>query len=301
MCSVVLRSIPRDYSRHKRNIPADVASFAYEEWVDFLTDPVLFAWCTEAQKLARVEVEHWDQLDVDLGFDPMPVQPEASSPVVIWSRPSNIFLDRMRRSGPGSLGQHCHDAEFLDPTSELFGDSSAKIGKALRVLGEVAPGFREDVDNFIRAIGLADSRASFRGSSALGRFGLVWYGPRITWSYQIWAEELVHESTHYILDCVGASQPLLIGKAAEDVLLRSPLRADLRPAIGAFHALIVTGRILTLLDRLQNGGHGYSVLAERRQFLSNALTICSKEFSASIEMSVMGHAIYEAYVSTHLQ
>lgn len=300
MCSVVLDALIHRNGPQSHDFINSIESSTYDEWLDRLTDPVLFAWCTEAQKLSTVEAQHWDLLYADLRHDPMRVKPELSSPLVIWSRPSNIFLDRMRRSGPGSLGEHCHDAEFLDPSGDLFGDSFDKIGKALRVLAEVAPGFREDVDNFMRAIGLADFRASFRGSSALGRFGLVWYSPRITWSYQIWAEELMHEATHYILDGVGSTQPLLIGKAAEEVRLRSPLRADPRPAIGVFHALIVTGRILTLLDRLQKGGHEYSVLEERRQILSNALVTCSKEFLESVEMSVMGWAMYHAYVSPHL-
>lgn len=300
MCSVVLDALSRRCSVPEGLLPATLARLEYEEWVERLTDPVLFAWCTEAQKLPEIKRSDWERLDADLRFDPAPMRPDPGSPVVIWSRPSEVFLARMREAGPGSLGENCHDADFLDPSKALFQDAYQKISTALKVLGDEAPGFRRDVDSFIRAIGLADSRASFRGSSALGRFGLVWFSPRETWPYQIWAEELMHEATHYILDGVGASQPLLVGEAAETALLPSPLRADLRPALGAFHALVVTGRILTLLDRLERSGHDYPALAERREILSGALRKCSKEFAGAIDMSVMGSAIYEAYVSPHV-
>lgn len=302
MCSVVLASIVErsEDGTHGQMLADEISALSPEQWVVRLTDPVLFAWCTEAQKLPVVTESTWRQLHADLGHNYGKIYPCTGSQLAIWSTPNLEFLRRMRLAGPGSLGDSCSDASFLDPCGVLFADARAKIGEAMTALAELAPGYRADVEQFVSALGLADDRASFRGSSALGRFGLVWFSPRATWPYQIWAEELVHEATHYIIDCIGAGQPLLLGDDLTRPRFPSPLRSDLRPAQGVFHALVVTGRILKLIELLRSGGRDYSVSREREDILRASLARCVKVFTDSVQMSVMGSLIFRSNVTPAL-
>jgi hypothetical protein len=269
-------------------------------WADALAHPTVLAWCSEAQRRSTITDADWEAFAAELKHDNGALTLAAGCRVVVWTSPSQEFRRRMKGAGPGSLAESSNAAEFLTPNSEVFGDAIGKLSFALAELPKVAPGFFADVDNFLVALGLADDRASFRGSSALGRWGLVWFSPRLTWPPGIWAEELVHEATHGIIDAIASRQPVLLGSDIHEPKHRSPLRTDPRPLVGVFQALIVTARVLTLLDLIETTSLDYPNLRKRRNFLLEGFEPSAVAFKKNAHCSQLGQLIFDSYVAPHL-
>lgn len=61
-------------------------------------------------------------------------------------------------------------------------------------------------------------------------------------------EHIIHEASHIHLNCLMAIDPLILNSPEERFM--SPLRPDLRPMIGVFHATFVSTRIVRSLIKL---------------------------------------------------
>lgn len=74
----------------------------------------------------------------------------------------------------------------------------------------------------------------------------------------MFVEELLHESTHCLLDILSLRNPLLRGDAAFAEEHDAPFRPDKRTLYGNFHALVVIARLVLLFDAFAAAGVGDS-------------------------------------------
>jgi len=74
------------------------------------------------------------------------------------------------------------------------------------------------------------------------------------------AEFLVHEVTHALLFAAGCDEPLVLNPPEE--VFPSPLRKDLRPMDGIFHAALVCARVAGFYAILLEAGAGLAVDGE---------------------------------------
>jgi HEXXH motif-containing protein len=169
------------------------------------------------------------------------------------------------------------------------------MGEALGLLAECAPGFRADIDTFVQAIVLCDD-ASFRGASGISKKGLVFFSPESAWSVVTWAEELVHEATHNILDAVGARIPLVEGDDAFREMHPGPFRPDPRHHYGNYHGLVVVARLIVLFDLLIRKGYEVTTLEEKKADYIERSVESLKSLGVA-RLSALGRVVFEAIVT----
>jgi len=120
------------------------------------------------------------------------------------------------------------------------------------MLEKLTPGYHEEIVQLVTWIGFVDDGASFRGASGVTQRGLVLLSPDESWTIETFAEELVHEATHCLLDAVSLWDPLLTGEEAFAELHAAPFRPDPRHLFGNFHAIVVVSRLICLFEAFED-------------------------------------------------
>jgi HEXXH motif-containing protein len=162
----------------------------------------------------------------------------------------------LKKSGKGSRSDSCENAEFLAADSPEFDEYRGKIDHAIALIGATTPGFAIEMQSVVDCISIVDDQASFRGASGLTLRGMVMLSPDPTWTTGVFAEELVHETTHSLLDLISIRQPFFGGEDALTEKWSAPFRPDKRPLIGNFHALVVICRLVHLFGNLRRSNAG---------------------------------------------
>lgn len=216
-----------------------------EELIAELLRPEIFAFLT-----GNPQPDSWTELRDAL--EARTTKPRDGS--LVWQRPTPQFAAVLRSQGRGSRSESCANANFLDSSAPSFVQYAAAIERALTLIGRVAPGFRAEIDSLVDCVVLVDEGASFRGASGLAFRGMVMLSPDSTWTDGTFAEELVHETTHALLDLISIREPLLTGQRAFEPLFTAPFRPDKRPLYGNFHALVVVSRLIHLFQSFERAG-----------------------------------------------
>jgi len=220
---------------------SDFDSFTEAEWLAFFLSPFTNFWFFENINKDSLRGDEWKVLRIQAGnFERIFVNEN----ITIFKKMPDEFLSDLKSFGIGSKKDDCLDANFLDVNSPLFSLSVKKILNAFELIQTYTPGFYNDSLNFINSIALVDSNASFRGASGAKRRGLIYFSPDETWDEYKWAEEIIHETTHCLLDVVCARTPLLNNPDAFEEKYQAPFRRDKRPLHGNFHALTVISRCI---------------------------------------------------------
>lgn len=193
----------------------------------------------------------WEELEDALEERPC----RLDGPPEVLASPSARMLQTLRRSGKGSRGPTCQNAAFLSPGSRQFEDATQKLQAAIGLIQAMTPGYGAELAALVDCILLVDEHASFRGASGLTMRGAVMLSPEREWTAGVFAEELVHETTHTLLDLVSLRQPLLGGDEALEEKWSAPFRPDKRPLFGNFHALVVVARVVHLFHAFEEAGY----------------------------------------------
>lgn len=173
----------------------------------------------------------------------------------VWKQsPGTHFESALKKLGKGSRRSHCRDAEFLGTASPHFAKHIANLTGGMRLITELTPGFASELSDLVEWIALVDDGASFRGASGVILRGLVLLSPAQDWTPAVFAEELVHESTHTLLDLISLRDPLLAGADALREEHAAPFRPDKRHLLGNFHALVVVSRLICLFEVFEKNG-----------------------------------------------
>ncbi len=261
--------------------------------VQVLSSPQVFTWLASFSGAApHVDLRQLLACDADA----LPLAGGLS----LWRQPADVYLQLLRRSGPGSRGRDSKEAAFLAFRGPEFRAAQKGLETGLRLVQEHAAGYYEDLCRFTTAIALVDDRASFRGASGLAHRGLSYFGPDATWDPVVWAEELVHESTHNLLDVVGMRKPYLAGGGIFDEKYPAPLRPDMRHQYGNFQAVAVLSRLVPLLARLADDtalpGSWRSDAAVRRDNYLQAGRATLTTFGDREMFTDLGHAMAKAWI-----
>lgn len=221
-----------------------IATLTKDRWISTLLRPEVFSFlsneparCTWAELASAIE---GPRNLIDAGG------------LAVMSQPNERFTALLRSLGKGSRAEDNLDAAFLTADSEAFDWSVRSIGHANRLLHELTPGYATDIDLVVDSIGLVDDRASFRGSSGAIHRGLIFLSPDKTWTPGIFAEEILHEGTHNLLDLISLRTPLIKGNDVFEEKYTAPFRPDKRHLYGNLHALIVVSRLIHLFGRLRH-------------------------------------------------
>lgn len=228
----------------------DFDTFNEDDWLAFFLSPFTNFWFFENFNKDTLQGKEWEMLSIQAdNFDRICVNKNIS----IFNVLPTFLLDDLRAVGIGSKRDNCLDANFLDCNSKLFQRSVKNILLALEIINKYTPGFYTDSLNFINSIALVDNNASFRGASSAKRRGLVYFSPDDTWDEYKWAEEIIHETTHCLLDVVSARTPLLKNVDAFEEKYLAPFRNDKRHLHGNYHALCVISRCIVFFEKLKLG------------------------------------------------
>jgi HEXXH motif-containing protein len=106
------------------------------------------------------------------------------------------------------------------------------------------------------------------------------------------AERLVHEGAHTRLYCLSFGRSLFTGDGDGLQLLKSPLRKDLRPAAGVFHAAFVLGRVVVFAQRAARLT-GSSRLAERAEHCHRDLNSAADALTSAGVLTALGRNLLD--------
>lgn len=158
------------------------------------------------------------------------------------------------------FAEHKTTPILYPPDSEELVTLKQRLSEAMNLVASVEPSVYDELSWFWPMIYLARPAKPEPKQTARFSFGNVT-------SFMVWgagcmnidalgskwdiAGTLVHESTHALLFALSCDQPLVLNPVSEGY--KSPLRKDLRPMIGIYHAAIVSARMLDFYRRALEG------------------------------------------------
>jgi hypothetical protein len=147
--------------------------------------------------------------------------------------------------------------EIFPPSAQASASCRAQIKDAFALMDQGDPDLAAEIRalvlEIILACGTEDPKAmTFDGASAF----MLWGGIMINANRRDGAvgmvQMLAHESAHDLLFGLCAAEPLV--ENPPDALYASPLRIDLRPMEGIYHATFVLARMHRAVNRLIQSG-----------------------------------------------
>lgn len=268
-------------------------------WIKGLYNPVVVNWCSN-----YIDKEHISESDVEFLFENLRYQsypiPIHSIPVNILATPPPIIIQNLRTFGIGSKGADSSNANFITDIKTFF-EHKDKILKSVDYIKKYAQGFYKDFCTFITSIVLVDEYASFRGASSISNIGLIFFSPDKQWSEITWAEEIIHETTHNILDVVSVREPLLLGEDAYLEKYDAPFRKDKRHLYGNFHALCVISRLIQFHTCLINSGVNIEFSKEKIEEYRMKASEPYKALLSDACFSELGKALHNLIIKGTLQ
>ena len=124
--------------------------------------------------------------------------------------------------------------------------STQMLEQAIDIVSQVDAAIHKEIESFLVRIFLATSSQTrsakrFGGVTSLMAWGASFINIEFYRTRWDAVQFLVHELTHSLLFGLSIDDPLV--KNAPDENYQSPLRSDLRPMDGIFHATLVCGRL----------------------------------------------------------
>ncbi|MCI5075055.1 HEXXH motif-containing putative peptide modification protein [Oricola sp.] len=149
---------------------------------------------------------------------------------------------------------------YVAPPHELVAGRTGQIREALNLMSACAPDLMAETEELVTTIILARAVedtgsgdiAAFQGSSALRAFGGIIFDiepdPTVVDTIALF----VHEAAHNMLFALSPKEGVV--RNGDDERFSSPLRDDLRPLEGIFHAVFVLARMAYALELLRSSG-----------------------------------------------
>jgi len=166
---------------------------------------------------------------------------------------------------------------FVDPDPAATARSAREMGDALELLRRTAPGLAAETDEIVRWIMLVEGKVRpeyegegypFGSSSALRAWGAITVNADTKTEIFNRAVTIVHEAAHDVLFALAPKEGVVTN--ADNERYGSPLRADLRPLEGIYHATFVVARIdLAARTMLESGRLEGAQEALARRHLEN--------------------------------
>jgi HEXXH motif-containing protein len=172
-------------------------------------------------------------------------------PVLAMGSPAAAALDAAFRRRLGK------DAWLFTPVAAETRNGFARLLAAgLDILAKGLPALHAEIRQIMHVVLLAQgndtAEVEFDGASHYQFWGLVVLNPKYHVTALEVAEVLAHESGHALLFGMMQDQLLVLNPYSERY--PSPLRPDLRPMDGIFHATFVSARMAMAMEGLAVGG-----------------------------------------------
>jgi len=135
-------------------------------------------------------------------------------------------------------------ARLEAPPSDVAEETAATVSAVLAYMAQDAPGWHEEFRALVSQVVLASAaggRQTFAGASAFDLWGAILINPSYRRDPVHLAMTLVHESSHLKLFHAYLDDEIVLNDPAERY--GSPLRRELRPMNGLYHAAFVLARM----------------------------------------------------------
>jgi len=136
--------------------------------------------------------------------------------------------------------------ELVAPPTKVLSTESQTIGRACRLMTELAPDWSDEFSQLVNEIILATNASAmagrnFAGGSVFDLFGALLVNPTYRTDIAHYLMTIIHESSHQRLFCYHLDDEVVLN---DDVArYHSPLRRQPRPMEGIFHAMWVSARM----------------------------------------------------------
>ena len=204
-----------------------------------------------------------------------------------------------------TLYQQCLDTDenmkfgFLSPEPKNSKQMRESVNRALQLMSRILPELFEETHAIISEIVLASApktpnSPSFDGASSYQLWGALVLNADEDKSDMEMLETLAHEEAHSLLFGLTIAEPLVYD---DEGSFKSPLRQDLRPMDGIYHATYVSARVhyamqqafnSSLLDKSQKQECKQQIVASRKAFYDGFEVI-----SAAAKLSDTGRVIMQ--------
>jgi HEXXH motif-containing protein len=146
---------------------------------------------------------------------------------------------------------------FKPPASQAAENFPKQCDEAIALMARADPELAGEFGELVCEIVLAggqstDGKIRFAGASSFLLWGAIVVNPSAHDSPVSLIEGLVHESAHSLLFGLMIDEPLVLNRDWER--FQSPLRDDLRPIDGIYHATFVVARVHYAMRRLLASG-----------------------------------------------
>ncbi len=138
---------------------------------------------------------------------------------------------------------------FKEPVNEKFNQAKLLVLKALDLLQELKDPFNDYITEYLQSIKLCDGNLVV-GASSPKFFGSIYIKiPKHSENHIFYyCEHIIHEVSHLHLDCLFACDKLILNPPTDRY--PAPIRTDLRPMYGVFHATFVLSKMKRIFNRL---------------------------------------------------
>lgn len=140
-----------------------------------------------------------------------------------------------------------------DAIAEKFGKGIKSGYELMRLaIPELADEFNTLISDIVMVVGDDKAKDQFDGGSSYFLWGTLFLNASSEKNHVLMLEALAHESAHMLLFACASDEALV--KNSDDDLYASPLRRDLRPMDGIYHATFVSARMHWAMQRLVHSG-----------------------------------------------
>ena len=142
-------------------------------------------------------------------------------------------------------------------TEQEAKDFAALLDQGFDLMRKALPVLYQELAGIVHQVLLARSpqgdKMEFDGASHYQFWGLLILNPKHHKTSLEVVEVLAHEASHSLLFGLTIDEPLVLN--SDDELFASPLRIDLRPMDGIYHATYVSARMCWAMEKLASSGY----------------------------------------------
>jgi len=182
--------------------------------------------------------------------------------------------------------------QLVAPPAEILSTEVPTIGRACRLAAELAPDWFDEFSQLVSEIILATNAAAmaernFAGGSVFDLFGALLVNPTYRTDIAHYLMTIIHESSHLRLFCYHLDDEVVLN---DDVArYHSPLRRQLRPMEGIFHAMWVSARMAVF-------GHELLARAARGELMSpDEVSLLRDQVGSAIIAFRDGHFVVQEH------
>jgi HEXXH motif-containing protein len=180
------------------------------------------------------------------------------------------------------LQERREKVEYKTLTQDEFDTMERSIRKGLEALRNYCPDYYDETETLVSEILLLKGENLKQGSS-IDMIGTIYKCYFFKWEKLIdTIEFLIHEQSHLILHILNLEDQLILNPLERHV---APLRNEMRPLMGIYHATYVIARVINVIERL----------AELKKIPNEEIEYCSEFLENYRSRYRMGYETIKAH------